>query len=56
MQFSFAHYYDAKNINIFQETLNHFKIAYKEIHLCLQKYRSKQVIWGNIYLNCKFWV
>ena len=44
MHFSFAHYYDAKKINILQETLNPFKIAYKEIRLCLQKYRSKQVI------------
>lgn len=43
MHFSFAHYYDAKK-NILQETLNPFKIAYKEIFLCLQKYRSKQVL------------
>lgn len=47
MHLSFADYHDTENsFNILQEPdrKRSFKIVYKEILLCLQKYRSKQVI------------
>jgi len=45
MHFSFTHYCATKNpSNILKEPLNPLNVAYKEIILCLRKYRSKQVI------------